>query len=115
MSRALLWLRRDLRLADNPALRSLLDEGHTPIPVYIHDEPDADWPLGAASAWWLHHSLSALQRALQECGSDLLVYQGDPQTILSKLVKQSGADRLAWNRCYEPAAIKRDAHLQAGI
>ena len=112
MSPALLWLRRDLRLADNPALQSLLDEGRIPIPVYIHDEPAADWPLGAASAWWLHHSLSTLQRDLQKCGSDLLVYSGDTQTILSKLLKQSGTGRLAWNRCYEPAAIKRDAHLR---
>jgi deoxyribodipyrimidine photolyase len=35
---ALLWLRRDLRLDDNPALQALLDDGHTPVAVYIHDE-----------------------------------------------------------------------------
>ncbi len=112
MSVALLWLRRDLRLADNPALQALLDEGLTPIPVYIHDEPDADWPAGAASAWWLHHSLGALQRSLQACGSELLIFKGDTQTILAKLLKQSGAKRLAWNRCYEPAFTRRDAHIR---
>ena len=50
MGNALVWFRRDLRLADNPALGAALDAGLTPIPVYIHDEPAGDWPLGAASA-----------------------------------------------------------------
>ena len=45
---AILWLRRDLRLDDNPALQALLADGYTPLPVYIHEEPDPDWPLGAA-------------------------------------------------------------------
>jgi deoxyribodipyrimidine photo-lyase len=37
----------------------LIDEGRTPIPVYIHDEPDTDWQPGAASAWreFSHHLL----------------------------------------------------------
>jgi deoxyribodipyrimidine photo-lyase len=115
MSLAILWLRRDLRIADNPALQALVDEGHTPIPVYIHDEPDADWQLGAASAWWLHHSLVSLQQSLQKRGSDLLVFRGDPEYILSRLLEQSGADRLAWNRCYEPACITRDKHIKQAL
>jgi deoxyribodipyrimidine photo-lyase len=112
MSPALLWFRCDLRLADNPALQALIDAGHTPLPVYIHDEPDADWQTGAASRWWLHHSLIALQQSLQQHGSDLLVFQGDPEGILTRLLQQTGADRLAWNRRYEPACIKRDEHIK---
>lgn len=112
MSPALLWFRRDLRLADNPALQALIDSGHTPLPVYIHDEPDVDWETGEASRWWLHHSLTALQQSLQQHGSDLLVFQGNPEDILTGLLQQTGADRLAWNRRYEPASIKRDAHIK---
>jgi deoxyribodipyrimidine photo-lyase len=108
MPAAVVWFRRDLRLADNPALQAILDAGHVPIPVYIHDEPDHDWPQGQASAWWLHHSLLALKKSLQQCGSDLLVFQGDPETILARLLQQSRADTLVWNRCYEPAQVKRD-------
>jgi deoxyribodipyrimidine photo-lyase len=115
MSPALLWFRRDLRLADNPALQAIICEGHTPIPVYIHDEPDADWQLGEASAWWLHHSLVSLKQSLQARGSDLLVFQGDPEIILSKLLKQTGASRLAWNRCYEPAYVTRDEHIKRAL
>ena len=73
MSTAILWLRRDLRLADNPALQALLQDGHLVVPVFIHDEPDPDWLTGGASAWWLHHSLVALKQALQQLGSELLI------------------------------------------
>jgi deoxyribodipyrimidine photo-lyase len=115
MSPALLWFRRDLRLADNPALQALLEEGHTPVPVYIHDTPDADWPPGAASAWWLHHSLGALRRSLRELGSDLLVFYGDPEHILPRLLQQTRATRVAWNACFEPAQRKRDTRIRQSL
>jgi deoxyribodipyrimidine photo-lyase len=111
MPASVLWLRRDLRLADNPALQALLDSGHTPIPVYIHDDPDPDWPTGAASDWWLHHSLLALKESLQQCGSDLLVFRGDSEAILAELLQHARADTLAWNHCYEPGYLQRDAHI----
>jgi deoxyribodipyrimidine photo-lyase len=112
MSTAVLWFRRDLRLADNPALQAIIDAGHTPVPVYIHAEPGSDWPLGEASAWWLHHSLGALKADLQQRGSDLLVYRGNPETLLAELLQRSRADMLAWNRCYEPAQVKQDERLR---
>jgi deoxyribodipyrimidine photo-lyase len=112
MSTTVLWFRRDLRLADNPALAEIIAAGDTPVPVYILDEPDPDWPLGEASAWWLHHSLLALKASLQQCGSDLLVFQGDSATILATLLQQTRADTLAWNHCHEPGYIKRDEHIQ---
>ena len=111
MPAAVLWFRRDLRLADNPALQAILDAGHVPVPVYIHNESDPDWPLGEASAWWLHHSLLALKESLQQCGSDLLVFRGNPAAILAKLLQQSRADTLAWNRCHEPAQVTRDDRI----
>ena len=111
MTAAVLWLRRDLRLADNPALQEIIDAGRIPVPVYIHDEPDPDWPLGEASGWWLHQSLLALQQSLQRCGSDLLVFRGNAEAILAKLLQQSGADTLAWNHCHEPAQVTRDEHI----
>jgi len=112
VSTAIIWFRRDLRLADNPALQALLADGHLPVAVYIHDEPDPDWRLGAASAWWLHHSLVALKQSLQKLGSDLLILSGDAQQRLSKLIDQTGAGAVYWNRSYEPALLKRDAAIK---
>jgi deoxyribodipyrimidine photo-lyase len=115
MSSALLWLRRDLRLDDNPALQALLDDGHTPVPVYIHDEPDPDWPLGAASAWWLHHSLVALAKSLKQSGSALAVRVGDSEQQLSRLIEATGAEAVYWNRCYEPASVMRDKAVKKAL
>ena len=112
MSTAIIWFRRDLRLADNPALQALLEDGHSPVPVFIHDEPDPDWQTGQASSWWLHHSLVALKQSLQQLGSDLLVYSGNTHQQLSKIIDKSGAQAVNWNRCYEPAFVKRDEALK---
>ena len=90
-------------------------DGHRPVAVYIHDEPDPDWPIGAASAWWLHHSLVSLKQALQQLGSDLLILNGDAQQQLSRLVDQTGAEAVYWNRCYESAQVKRDAAVKSSL
>jgi deoxyribodipyrimidine photo-lyase len=112
MPTAILWLRRDLRLDDNPALQALLDDGYSPVPVYIHDEPDPDWPVGAASAWWLHHSLVALGTTCKQGGSGLAIRAGDTQQQLSRLIEATGAEAVYWNRCYEPAFVKRDESVK---
>jgi deoxyribodipyrimidine photo-lyase len=112
MSNCLLWFRRDLRLNDNPALQVLVDNGHTPVAVYIHDEPDPQWPLGAASAWWLHHSLQSLRTSLLRRGSDLLVVSGDSLNSLLQLIEDTEAIGVYWNRCYEPACIQRDQQIK---
>ncbi len=101
-----------MRLADNPALQALLEDNHAPVPVFIYDEPDADWPLGRASAWWLHHSLVALKQSLQQLGSDLLILKGETRQQLSRLIRQTGAEAVYWNRCYEPAFVRRDEALK---
>ena len=52
MSHAIVWFRRDLRLADNPALQAALDAGHVPVPVYIHaPDEDAPWDAGCWEQW----------------------------------------------------------------
>jgi deoxyribodipyrimidine photo-lyase len=58
MQPVILWFRRNLRLADNAALQAAVEAGCPIIPLYIHDEEDR----GSASRWWLHHSLTNLER-----------------------------------------------------
>ena len=109
---AIVWLRRDLRLADNPALQAALDQGGAVLPVYIHaPEEEAPWQPGAASRAWLHRSLAALAQALAERGSRLLLRVGDSREILLGLARESGADALYCNRLYEPAAQARDERV----
>jgi deoxyribodipyrimidine photo-lyase len=105
----LLWLRQDLRLADNPALHDALGRGAPVIPVYIDAaEEEGAWRPGAASRWWLHHSLAALDTALRRCGSQLVLRRGRALDVLRELVRDSGAGTVVWNRRYEPAVMERD-------
>src|ERR1700678_3725998 len=109
MNTALVLFRRDLRLADNPAL-SAACVAHTQVfPVFIHaPDEDGEWPAGAASRWWLHHSLAALDSRLRAQHAELHLRQGDTLEVLRELIRSSAATAVYWNRLYEPASIARD-------
>ena len=114
MSTTLVWLRRDLRLSDNPALAEAIALGGTVIPVFIDDSADElPWPPGSASRWWLHHSLQALNGSLTARGSRLIVRRGPTASALQHLIDETGATRIFWNRRYEPAHIARDQKLKS--
>jgi len=101
-SPTLLWLRRDLRLADQPALMAAAHEGPV-IPVYILDEETpAHRRMGGASLWWLHHSLKSFDRALRDRGSRLILRRGASAKELGKLVEEVGATRVHAIAHYEP-------------
>jgi deoxyribodipyrimidine photo-lyase len=113
---AVLWFRRDLRLTDNPALRAALSAARTVVPVFIDDhDPRAAWHDGAASRWWLHHSLAALDADLLARGNRLLIRRGDALGQLQRLLHDTGATAVFWNRLYEPAAIARDRAIKATL
>jgi len=108
------WFRQDLRVGDNPALAAAAKRGPV-VPLFVLDE-DGRRPLGAASRWWLHHSLAALGDSL----GGLVLRRGDAAKILPEVAKAAGADTVTWNRCHEPDAIARDetvvdALSQAGV
>ena len=115
VSTALVWFRRDLRLADNPAWSAACAEHTRVLPVYIHGEDDGPWSPGAASRWWLHHSLHALDRDLRDAGGALHLSRGEPLHALRQLIARSGASAVYWNRLYEPAAIERDAQIKSAL
>lgn len=107
----IVWFRQDLRLADNAAFAEAARRGPV-VPVFILDRANTDVRApGAASLWWLHHSLSALGERL----GGLTLRRGDPAQILPALAREIGADAIFWNRCYEPGAVKRDAAIKADL
>jgi deoxyribodipyrimidine photo-lyase len=116
MAQAIVWFRRDLRLADNPALWAALEAGLAPIPVYIHaPDEDAPWQPGAASSAWLARSLRALDDDLRKLGSRLLVLRGPSLPALERLAASSGAEAVLWNRLYEPASRARDGAVKQAL
>lgn len=112
---SIVWLRNDLRLADNPALTAAASGGQPLVVVYIHDEVgDGIRPLGAASKWWLHHSLTALDAALQKIGGHLTLRSGPATQVLPALVEELDAAAVHWNRRYT-AARDIDAGLKSRL
>ena len=113
MSASIVWFRNDLRLADNPALIAALESGQPVVPVYVLDEETHGVRVpGAASRWWLHHSLAALDASLRALGSRLILRRGAAGTALADLAAACGATSIHWNRAYEPGARERDTRLK---
>lgn len=99
---SILWFRRDLRLSDQAALHAAVEQGPV-IPVYIlDDETPRHRAMGGASRWWLHHSLAALDKALDAKGSRLILRRGDSAKILEDLAEETGASRIHCLSHYEP-------------
>ncbi len=110
----IVWLRRDLRLHDNPALHWATTQPNPVLVVYIHNVTP-DWPAGGASKWWLHHSLAGFTGSLKAVGAKLLLLNGSPADLIQSLAKKTRASAVVWNRRYEPAAIATDAAIKATL
>ena len=110
---AIWWIRRDLRLSDNPALSAALRVGGPVIPLVVRDDTvDA---LGTAPAWRLGEGLAALAAALEARGGRLILRSGDALAALREVIGQTGARAVHWNRLYDPAAIARDRRVKAAL
>ncbi len=112
----ILWLRRDLRLADQAALAAAVASGAPVIPVYILDD---DTPkhrkMGAASRWWLHHSLTALDADLRALGSRLILRAGKSDAVLCALAEETGASAIHCMRHYEPWWRNAEKAVASGL
>lgn len=98
----LLWLRRDLRLADQAALTAAMQAGPV-IPVYVLDDSTPQHRrMGAASRWWLHHSLARLATDLKVRGSQLILRRGRSEDQVAQLAQETGAREVHALHHYEP-------------
>ncbi len=110
----IVWFRRDLRLADNPALFAASQSGKPVILLYV-SETDGEREPGAASALWLHHSLTSLAHDIQSIGGKLILRRGQAKTILDEIIDETGANEIHWNRRYVGEARRLDADIKADL
>ena len=109
----LLLIRRDLRLADHPALAAALALGRPVIAAFLHDETMEE--LGAAARWRFGLGLAEFARNLEGIGGRLILRRGDAGREIAKLVAQTGADTVYWSRAYDPASVKRDSAIKSDL
>jgi deoxyribodipyrimidine photo-lyase len=113
---SIVWFRNDLRLADNPALLAGLGAGRPVVPVYVFDpKTDGIRPPGAASRWWLHHALTALDAALRRIGSRLILRHGPAAQVIKQLASEHDVSAVYWNRAYDRGSRERDTRLKEAL
>lgn len=109
----ILWVRRDLRLADNPMLGDAVASGRVIVPVFILDAETES--LGAAAKWRLGLGVAAFAKALEGIGSRLILRRGPALEVLRGLVADVGAGAVHWARLYDPEAKARDTGVKAAL
>ena len=113
MSKALVWLRRDLRLHDHAALHHALRSHQEVWIAFIFDTTILDPLLKKGLGFdrrvdFLWQCAHELDQTLRSHGGGLLVRHGDPTELIPKLAEQLQVDCVLSNHDYEPSAIQRD-------
>ncbi len=130
----LVWFTHDLRLHDQAALHAALERGEDILPVYLappasqHSEPCTAKPNTSVNAhitsqksvleaqpsgaalWWLHHSLSALNQQIKQLGGELLIHQGEPQSLIA-LAQKYQCQHIHFSHSHEPWLQKQQKQL----
>jgi deoxyribodipyrimidine photo-lyase len=111
---AILWLRRDLRLHDHPALLAALHEGNGLVPVFCLDDRllhgrHASGPR----TQFLLECLADLDARLRARGSALVVRRGPPERVLPQLAEELGGREIHLTSDLGPFARRRDRRVAA--
>jgi deoxyribodipyrimidine photo-lyase len=102
------WIRRDLRLTDNPALEAALRMGAV-LPVFVLDPPfDSASPRRRN---FLFEGLRVLRASLMERGAHLIVRSGDPTLVLRNLLAETNSSTIFAEEDFTPYARARDARV----
>lgn len=118
---AIAWFRRDLRLADNPALAYAVEHAKAVVPAYVYGDrsadgtPTAKFAPGAASRAWLERSLSALDDSLAERGSGLSRLTGPAARALPALAALHSATLITCSRDWSPEGMAEESALRAAL
>lgn len=112
----LVWLRRDLRLADNAAFHAALQQCEKLHCAFVFDDGIlAPLPRADRRVEFICQSLAELDQALRAaCGrqqAGLITRRGLPQDAIPELARQLGAAAVFCNDDDEPAALARDAQV----
>lgn len=110
------WLRRDLRLSDNPALDAAVARGGPVVLACIHaPEEEGDSAPGAAARVFLHGALRAVSEAAAAKGGVLVLRRGPSVGALAGIAREARADAVFANRVRDPAFAARDEKALAEL
>lgn len=116
-ARALVWFRRDLRDFDHAALHHALEQARQVMCAFIFDREILDRLPNPADrrVEFIHASVAELQQALATKGGGLIVRYGVAREEIVRLAAELGVDALFYNHDDDPAALARDADVEAAL
>ena len=108
---AVLWFRRDLRLADLPALLAAAEDDAEVLACYV-----LDTRLKASSGpRRLQYLYDALRDVRDSLDGRLLVTRGDPRTRIPALAKAVGASAVHVSEDHTPFGRRRDEQVREAL
>ncbi|MHB1187188.1 cryptochrome/photolyase family protein [Thiobacillus sp.] len=116
-ARALVWFRRDLRDFDHAALYHALKQAGQVVCAFAFDREILDVLAGPADrrVEFIHASVAELQQALQTRGGGLVVKYGIARAEIVQLAADLKVDAVFFNHDDDPAALARDAAVEAAL
>ena len=116
MSTALVWLRRDLRIRDHPALAAALARADEVVPVFCLDRRlICGRHRSGARTQFMIECLRDLERSLRARGSGLVVLDGPPEQELPRLARRLGARAVHATADVGPFARRRDTSVRRAL
>ena len=113
MSDSIHWFRRDLRIKDNTALYNALESSDNTECIFIFDNNIIDeLPKNDHRISFIYDSLVKINKILNDNGSKLKIYRGDPVSIFKKIIIEKKIQNVFINKDYEPYAITRDKEIK---
>lgn len=110
------WIRRDLRLFDNPSLAAAIANGDQIIPLYILDPSILNSTrIGEKRRAFLFAGLSQLYEEINIKGGKLIIRSGNPLEVFWKIKNELPAGDQITIYCepdHSPYAQERDAIIQ---
>ena len=105
--------RRDLRLEDNKGLLRALKTGQDIIPIFIFDTKQRSHDYFSYNSFeFMINSLKELDSELKAKGSKLYLFDGIPQEIVLRIIKEFNIKKVFVNEDYTPFSKKRDVYLK---
>jgi deoxyribodipyrimidine photo-lyase len=115
MAVAIYRFARDLRLDDHAGLSAASAHGDIAPVLIVDRELEERLRSSPRRAAYFCGAVAALDAALRERGSALIVRRGEAAAELARLAGELGAVAIAWSASYDRAGIAAGTDLQAAI
>ncbi len=109
VSRSVLWLRRDLRLHDHPALHQAASTGQV-VPLFVLDPA-----LLKGSQVRTARLLASLRALAESTDGALVVRAGLPSAVVTQVAREAGAEAVHVSRETTPYGSRRDTAVARSL